>query len=451
MKEILRVENLKFDDWLNGYDLSIYKGEIIYIQALVDKSLDSLMDILSGKLKPDSGRIFVHESETSMMDYNSSFALEQGIYAVSFADAYAENATIAESIEPMKPPYYLFSKRKTEEKIGQYFSREQVSFKPDMPIWKLNDTQRKKLGILKAKLMHAKLVMLNLNKEVIEGKMARELWDMIQKLNEEGMTFLILSCYYTPLSEFATRTQFLYLGRALKEWTKVPDSVREKLKYGDFFKFQDQQTVIERNFIGLYDYEWDLQYDFWEYLNCVKVYNRQIWGQYLSASIPESGIGYLNKTVIIPRNSQDMLFENLSIGENLMIAASKKVTYDYTPVINDRMWKNVEGKFYKEQNLRKTDVDVRKLSSLQKKILSIARLEILKPSVILLELPYQGVSMDEISAFRAYLFQLTRKGIKIAYFSKSLESMQEDCKVIIRTQNGQSAKIDTFSQHFPPR
>ncbi|MCM1123488.1 MAG: hypothetical protein NC416_12975 [Eubacterium sp.] len=446
MREILRVENIRCGQLLNGYDLSIHQGEIVYIQCLLDQSLDCLNDILAGNLQADEGKIYVHESEIPLTEYDSAYAMEKGIYAVSFADEYMENATIAENIMPMKPFWHLFSKKKIDAQMKSYFTREQVPLDPDTPVWMLGKgIERKKLGLLKARLLHMDLVLINVGREVVEGKIGEELWNMIRKLHEGGMTFLILSSCYTFLSEFATRTQFLHQGKALKEWTVVPDQVREKLKFGNFFQTQRVRTGTERYFIGLYDYECDLKYDFWSYLKCVQRYNPQIWDEYIRASVPDSGVSCLGKTAVVPRNSQDMLFENLSIGENLTIAARERVTYTHTGIVKKRLQKKVEEIFAREQNWKIEEVSVRELSALQRKILSIARLEILKPEVIILELPYQGISMDEIPALQSYFMQLIHRGIRIVYFSKMRENMLEDCKVIIRTQNGMSAKIDTFS------
>lgn len=445
VQEILRIENLWYGDWLNGYDLCVNQGEIVYIQCLLEQSLNYLADILTGNLKPDMGRIFIREAKVEPENYDNGYAVASGVYGVSFAGEYMENASIMDNIMPMEPPWHLFCQQKEQENMRRYFAKEHVAFEPDTPMWMLNDVERKKLGILKARLLHADLVVININREVVEGKMAKELGDMIRRMHGEGMAFLILSCCYTFLSGLATRIQYLHQGRALKEWTKVSDSIREKLRHGDFFRGRKGRQEEGKYFIGLYDYEWDLRYDFWEYLRRVKLHNPQIWEQYFAGGIPDSGISRIGRTVVVSKNSQDMLLENLSIGDNLTIAASKRVTFCHTGIVKKRMQRKVEEVFCKEHHLTKMDIPVRELSALQRKILSIARFEILKPALILLELPYQGIDMDERPKLQSYLVRLALKGIRIVYFSKTMENMLDDCKVIIRTQNGMSAKIDTFS------
>lgn len=442
MKEILRVEKIKLENWLYDYSLSIHQGEMLCVHSPSDTSINCLMDVLSGERKPDSGQIYVDERKA---EYDEAYARKHGIYVLSFKNEYSELSTVLESINPLMPPYRIFSRRKIRDWMKAYFAEEQVAFDPDTEVWRLTGIERKKLGILRAKLQQARLVIINMEREIVEGKMAEELFEMIVRLNQEGMTFLILSCYYTFLMELAGRIQFLHQGRALKEWYGITAEVREKLKYGNFFQMQKQERRTEKNFIGLYDYEWDLQSGFWIYLHTLRKRNPQVWGQYCKVSPPEAGVGYRDRVAVVPKNSQNMLIESLGIGENLTIAAGSRISYGHSSVINPRLQKKVEESFYRNQLLEGHRKRVDSLSDLQKKILSIARFEILRPTVIFLELPYAGISMEEIPVLQEYLNGLVHKGIKIIYFAQSLEHMLLDCSVIIQTQNGQSAKIDTFS------
>lgn len=139
-----------------------------------------------------------------------------------------------------------------------------------------------------------------------------------------------------------------------------------------------------------------------------------------------------------------MLFEELSVGQNLTIMASKRVHYGCIPIINRRIQRKMEEIFCAPGYIPKGETDIRNLTGLQRKILSIERLAILRPSVIFLEFPYYDVGFAQAGMLRSYLRSLVKRKIKVVYFSKTLESMMLDCKTIIHTQNGKSAKIDTL-------
>lgn len=443
MKEFFRAEKIKCDYWLEDYHLCVYQGDIVYIQCVSDKSPDCLCDIITGNRKQDFGRIFVEEEE--VFDYNSSFAADRGILEASLMDNYRESSTVAEVLLPIQPGYRLFSRKKVVRRQQEIFEKKGIPLMAELPVSRLTGIERKKLGLFKTGLLKAKLIVMNINREVVEGKLAEELGSTIQEMNRSGVTFVILSCNYSVLSEYATRIQLLYLGRAVKEWTKkIPEAVLWQLKHGSFFVRQGQQGEIEKNLIGLYDYEWDVKRSFWEYLSSVRKDSFQIWQQFLGGELPEEGTGYFMGTAVVPGNSQDMLFEELSIGENLTIVASKRVNSDYAFLINRRIQRKMEEIYYTHQHISPKETDIRKLNGLQKKILSIERLAILRPYVLFLELPYYDVGFVQIQTLRSYLISLVKRKIKVVYFSKTLESMMLDCKIIIHTQDGKSAKIDTL-------
>lgn len=444
MKELFRAEKIKCDYWLEDYNLCIYQGEIVYIQCVAGKSPDNLSNIITGNKKPDTGRIFVEEERVNA--YDSAFAASKGILEAFLTDDYGENGTVAEVLSPIEPIYHLFSRKKMIRRQQKLLEKEGISIAAETPVSKLGGIERKKLLLLKARLLNPRLVVMNISREVIEGKLAKELGSMVQKMNREGITFVILSCNYSVLSEYATRIQLLYLGRDAKEWTKeIPEAVFEQLKYGRFFARLGRQKELERHFIGLYDYEWDIQHSFWEYLSCVKESSGQIWNEFLGGEVPCEGTGYFKGTAVVPGNSQDMLFEDLSIGQNLTIAAAKRVNAEHGFFINRRIQRKMEEAYYASQKLVAGEKEIGKLNGLQKKILSIERLAILRPSILFLELPYYDVGFAQIGELRSYLAGLVKRNIKVVYFSKTRERMMLDCKIIIQTKDGKSAKIDTLS------
>lgn len=443
MKELFRAEKIKCDYRLEDYDISIYEGDILYIQCVSDKSSDCLCDVVTGNRKPDAGRIFVWERNIG--HYNAACAAREGIYEASLKDNYVGKDTVAQTISPMKPFYHLFSQKKTVRQVQEIFDAEEIAIKADDALSDLTKTDRRMLGLLKAKLLHARLVMVNISGEVAEGKQARRLGDTIRKMNGEGVTFLILSGNYSVLAEYASRIQLLYLGRAVKEWTReIPDAVLGQLKYGSFFARQGQPGEAERRLIGLYDYEWDTQHSFWEYLSCLRENNPGVWEDVLGCRLPKEGVGYFKGVAVVPGSSQDMLFEDLSLGQNLTIMASKRVNCEGIPVINRRIQRKMEEIFYDLGYIPKGESDIGNLTGLQRKILSIERLAILRPSIIFLEFPYYDVGFAQTGKLRDYLTSLVKRKIKVVYFSKTLESMRPECKVIIHSQNGKSAKIDTL-------
>lgn len=438
MKELMRIERAYADGWLTDYCLTVYEGDVIYIQSTQEHSLESLREVLAGERKMDSGKIWFDEREVE--HYDARKAAERGVYVISFKREFVENMSIAENLMPVKPIWHIYRAKKVRREIRAYFAKEHVELEPAMKVWQLTEAEQKKLGILKAQLGGARLVLLDLTAERIEGRMAEELAQMIQRMNRRGMTFLILSSNYTVIAESATRTQFLHQGRDAKESGSITDAVRERFVEGvPRSCWQKKSGEEQRLFTGLFDYEWELSDNIWAYLHRVRESSPEIWERYIAVDIPETGAGFTGSTAVIPGGSGDMLLANLSIGENLTIAIPGRTAYG--GVISRRLQKRLTESFYNEIHLDPSVHHIEELSKVQKKILSVARFGLAKPEAILLDSPYSGLNAQEL---RAYLVSLVKKGIRILYFSKIWETMQRDCRVILRTQNGESAKINTL-------
>ena len=440
MREIIRLESICLDNWLKDYCLHVFEGEIVCVQSISNTSLNALMNILGGSKKPDKGQVFVDEELAE--DYGERWAKEKGIYTMWFQNNYGKSLKVLDIALPLLSPWHLYSKRKVKEQIGQYLKEEKIDLNSDTPVWKLNGTELRKLQILRAGIQKARLIVINLEQENVRGKLEEELLSMVRKMNREGVTFLIFSCYYTIFLKNASRVQFLQLGRAVKEWDKMPEGLLEKLRQGNFL-YKRVREQAKFSFTGMYDYEWDTQNGFWDYLERVKEGNPDIWGQYFpNTELPEKGVGYQNGVAVIPGDSKELLLDNLDVRQNLTITARNRINYGKTNIINPRLQKKLTDGFLTEYGLPER---LDELTDVQRKIVSIGRFEILRPRIIFLELPYQGISLDELPQLHQYLYHLAEKGIRIVYFSQLIEMLEENCSVIIRTRNGKSAKTDTFS------
>lgn len=444
MKELVRIEKGTLGEHLKQYCMTIYEGDIMYIQSFSERSLKVLQDILSGERQLESGRMYLNEKPVN--GYNMNAAREYGIYTVTFGREFVDNMSIAENLKPIMPAYRLYSRRENDRRIEAYLKQEQIFHNEKMPVWSLSEGERKRLGVLRAKLFGAKLVILDMTRAQIEGKIADEICYLILKLREEGITFLILSSHYSEISRVATRTQYFSRGRDVKEWGLMTDAQREKLANGDLFFLHNGQKEKSnsRIFTGIYDYDWEMSEGIWKFLKYVKEKNPEIWDKYIGAEIPGDGKVYEKDTVIIPRDSADMLLENLSIGENLTILAGRRIATGKYGVIHKKYQQILEEDFYRRMHLKPSVKRVNELSLLQRKILFVSRFELLHPKIIILESPYGDMDWEEMADFEHYLQGLVEKGIRIIYVAQNLERMTQDCHHIINLKKGINAKIATI-------
>lgn len=453
MKEMLRIIHAMQDDLredvLHDYNLEVYEGDILYIQGIAGSGIKTLVNVFAGDCNLKRGSLFLYEEEVK--DYNRNTAYQYHIYSITAEKDMVDNMTVTENLEAIRYlpfPASIYHKRKAEKDIDDYLKKEQVYISADEHLWALTSKERKKLSILKAKIHKAKLIILDVTNDLYEGKEADEICQLIQRANKDGITFVILAEHYTVFAEIANRIQVISNGIDLMEWSKINDHIREKLRYQsaspDSLSRHLGKSKGSRCFFGLYDYEWEMHDGLWEYLNFVKNHNRKIWENEINADIPDKGCSHKNETVLIPRNSAEYLLKNLSIEDNLIISVPDRVSKGRGGIINKNICRYITRKFFEQTGIDPEKNTVEELNGIERKILSIYRWELAHPKVIFLESPYGGMNLEETCLLRNYLNKLSKKGIRIICFSKSLDDLKKDCKKIIITEKGLSAKIATF-------
>ncbi|MCD7746535.1 MAG: ATP-binding cassette domain-containing protein [Lachnospiraceae bacterium] len=212
------------------------------------------------------------------------------------------------------------------------------------------------------------------------------------------------------------------------------------------------ETVESANgFLGMYDYEWEMEDGIWHYLSFVQRQNPAFWDREVRAHVPEPGSSFCLDTAVIPANSGESLVGNLDITDNLLLPIPQRAGRGPGRVIRLDIRRNIADKFYRTTGIRPDIEQIDELNRIQRKILSIYRWELAHPNTMILESPYSGLTLEETLALRTYLQGAAERGIRILYFSKTPDDMREDCEKVILTQNGKNAKIATVSQIFPPQ
>ena len=199
-------------------------------------------------------------------------------------------------------------------------------------------------------------------------------------------------------------------------------------------------------FLGLYDFAWEMRGGLHAYLNTLREESPELWRAHIGITIPEEGCYRSRDAVLIPAHSEDLLVENESIADNLILPLSRRVAYRKMGIISPGIRENILREFGKQTGLSESSLraPVRDLPRTERKILSIFRYALGRPSAILLDGPYTGFGAEQAARLRTYLYTLYGRGIRILYFSKDREQFYKDCRAYITTENGRGGILTTF-------
>lgn len=453
MKELLRIEhaagNQEQGGALKDYNMEIFEGEIVYMQGADGSGIREIASLLSGDMPLYEGQIYIDGKKEAA--YNRNKAYEKNIFPISADGSMIATLTVAENMEALRSQRILmkpYISKKMEKRVDAFLSQEGIGIRAKSSGGNLCSEEEIQLSILKAKMHGARLIILEILNSVFEGSYAEEMAALIKNLCHDGISFLILSSSYSHFVDIATRIQFVYRGRDLKEWNCLSGEVVRLLKSQnpDTFTGSDTSTgqgsgADKGNFLGMYDYEWENDKCIWDYLKEVRRYNANLWEEYLNVLLPEKGIGISQDVLVIPKESGNLWFNNLNIVDNLLMSIPQKIAGSRYGIVRRNRKEHVVNRFYDMLRIDKNIKEVKDLTKAQKKLFSIYRYELLRPKVIFLENPYWGMDQEEIIQIRHYLTKLQKRGSAIVCCAKSIDEMKVDCSVVIQTDNAKNARM----------
>ncbi|TCL56261.1 ABC transporter family protein [Kineothrix alysoides] len=441
MRELLRIaygtQDTDKSYRLRDYNMEVYAGEILYIQGLAGSGIKGLLELLQGGRRLTGGQMYIDEELVT--DYAKETKEKYGIYTITSDEDLVTDMTVAENLEVVR--YHplsmkLYRKRRTDEAVANFLREEKIGISPDTVLNRLDSDTLPKLSMLKAKMHGARLIVLDLMEDNYGGRNAEEIRRMIQKLREEGTSFLLLSERYSMFAEMADRIQLIHQGRDLMEWHRIDDGVRNYLKSAKIHGYAPNEKG-GYDFIGFFDYEWKTEISIWDYLERFQRENPLLFDEIIDGCLPEKGKGTRDKTVVIPRESSEQLVGKLSISDNIILTIPDRIGKGHLGCISLKLKKSITDVFYRKIGIPDSFDQVKQLSRVQRKILSVYRYEIARPKVILFENPYWGMDVEEIMQFRSYVEDLSEKGIRVIFFSKALDELEYDCgRIFLRKEGG---------------
>lgn len=447
MEELIRFDHASTAGRLNDYCLSIYKGEILYVQSVNRPVLRSIAEILDGTAQLDNGYIDVQGKKLKKLSYEE--LRKQHVYSVNFRNTYSDNLSIADNILLKPNQVHWYTRARSDENnriVEQYFSKMGVSISGARKMGGLNEREKRIVKLLTGGIYQASLIILDLSHHSSAGFISDEILRLIDQMHHHGIGFLILSDQYSRIAEMAERIQVVRDGRDGKEWYGLNRQVEDYLRHEPEEEIQQMDAWSDQRWLyGLEDSAWGGNGSLHDYLQKVKDENPDVWKKYFDVEIPSLEFARNEKAVLIPYDSADQLLKNMTITENLTIADSSRVSaHGRYGKVEERLEKKLARDFYQLFSLPESVVYPSQLSILQKRVLSIHRYTVTRPSVIFLEEPYSMLSPQQIPFMRAYLKDVCSQRIKVVCVTYEAAEFGNDCRVMIDTENGRCKKIHSF-------
>ena len=198
-------------------DFDVRDGEVHALLGENGAGKSTLMNILYGLYRPDEGEILLNGKPVKMRSPND--AIERGIGMVHQHFMLIPVMTVAENIvlasEPSKAGVLLDygAARRRVRELSESFN---FSLNPDARIANITVGQQQRVEILKALYRQADILILDEPTAVLTPQEAHELFEILQKLKQEGLSIIFISHKLNEVLEIADRITVLRRGKVVE-------------------------------------------------------------------------------------------------------------------------------------------------------------------------------------------------------------------------------------------
>lgn len=456
---------------LDKVSLSVYPGEIHAVIGENGAGKSTLINILSGDLQPDAGRI-IYQGEPRQI--NSPYEAQAlGISVVHQELALCPNLTVAENISmnqvagnfalrPVRNRQFRETARKALARLGM----ENIPL--DTPVRDLSVALQQLVEIAKAISMKARVLILDEPNSALTEEETRHLFEVLRQLRSEGVAILYVSHRLEEVLSLADRISVLRDGQYMCTVTaaeanvdlliermvgRAVTGIYSRARQGsinetvllDVRQLSSGDSVRGVSFLvhagetvgiaGLPDSGKDELVNALFGLRPVTGGEVRIKGRPVHVDSPTTAIGHGLALVPADRRGEGALI-TMDIQRN--VAASSLSAVSTLRVMRYSAIKSIARDYIRQLDIRARGVSQR-MSTLsggnQQKVI-VGRGLATKPSVFLLHEPTRGIDVGAKAEIYGILQGLAAQGVGILIVSSELPELIGQCDRILVMHNG---------------
>ena len=238
MEEILNIEHLykKYDDFtvLEDINLKVKKGEVVVVIGPSGCGKSTLLRCINGLEEIQDGAVILEDEVINPHRKNLNRSREKIGMVFQSYDLFPhktilQNVTLA--------PQKVQKRKKTEVEAEAMILLERVGLaaKKDSYPRQLSGGQKQRVAIVRAMIMHPKILLFDEVTAALDPEMVREVLDVVLSLAKEGRTMIIVTHEMAFAKAVADRVLFMDGGRIVEEGS--PKEIFENPKTERLGKF----------------------------------------------------------------------------------------------------------------------------------------------------------------------------------------------------------------------
>lgn len=219
--ELLRMEGISFGEderkSLNGFNMELYRGEILGVFANRAVVKNDLVDLLAGRLGASSGRLYLDHQPCPFDDPDRHRRRRVGV--VHPVKSLVDDLTVAENIFVIRHGFkeQIIDNRLLHLQTLKLMQEFGLTLAPGLLVRELSEVDRCSLEIVKAVALGARIVVLHDLSNFLSDFGIEQLLLLVDRLKHRNLGFLMVDSSVGHLSSHADRVVVVKNGRNF--WT----------------------------------------------------------------------------------------------------------------------------------------------------------------------------------------------------------------------------------------
>jgi ABC-type sugar transport system ATPase subunit len=204
---------------LDGVDLTVEFGEIIGLVGDNAAGKSTLMKVLSGAYRADSGTVKVNGDKHEIHNVNDARAL--GIEMVYQDLALADNLDVTANIymgrEIVSGRWHWLDFKQMEVEARRLLERLKIDINVKHPVATLSGGQRQAVAIARAMAFNAHLVILDEPTASLSPETAEHVLELVRTLKKQGVAVIMINHRTDEVTRVADRLAVMRHGRIIRD------------------------------------------------------------------------------------------------------------------------------------------------------------------------------------------------------------------------------------------
>ena len=241
-KDIVRLEGVEkyfgAVRALSHIDLAIGRNEIVGLIGDNGAGKSTLIKVMTGVLKPSSGRLFIRDRELDLADYSVRMAHELSIETVYQDKSLGEKQPLWRNffVGRQITNRFGFIKVREQKRIASEILLKTIGFRGvgitvDSTVKQLSGGERQGIAIGRAMHFNSDLIVLDEPTVALAVKEVRKVLDFVRRIKASGRACVYIEHNLAHVHEVADRLVVLDRGRVVSEISPKDMTVPELTEY----------------------------------------------------------------------------------------------------------------------------------------------------------------------------------------------------------------------------